>query len=199
MIELIFAIVIIAISVISLPMMMQSSSQASNESIVQEAIFAAEAILNESTAYYWDQNSQDDANTTSGGYSRVVNTGDCLGSGVPYKRIGHINRQCLDDNTTTPLNSASTIAVENAQTQFTNTSILTGNPSAATYKNHYSANVTVTNCSVGPCVQFGLEANNPNLKQIQIWIKNDDTHKTIVLLRAYTANIGEVKPESRIF
>ena len=201
MIELIFAIVVIAISVISLPMMMQSSSKASNEGIVQEAIFAAEAILNESTAYYWDKKSQDDANTTSGGYSRVINmpSGDCLGAGVPYKRVGHINRQCLDDNTTAPLNAASTIAVENAQTQYTNTSILIGNSSAATYKNSYSANVTVTNCFIGPCVQFGLEANNPDIKQIQIWITNDDTNKTVVLLRAYTANIGEVKPESRIF
>ena len=198
MIELIFAIVVIAISVISLPMMMQSSSKASNESIVQEAIFAAEAILNESTAYYWDQNSQDDANTTSGGYSRVINTGDCLGAGIPYKRIGHINRQCLDDNTTTPWNGPSSIAVENAAGA--NIPILTGASSAATYKNSYSADVTVRNCSpTANCVQFGLDTNNSNLKQIQIVITNDDTNKTVVLLRAYTANIGEVKPESRIF
>ena len=202
MIELIFAIVVIAISVISLPMMMQSSSKAVNESIVQEAIFAAEAILNESTTYYWDKQSQDDANTTSDGYSRVVNTGDCLGAGIPYKRIGQINRQCLDDNTTTPLNAASSISVENAASEYSNTLILQGsnvNGGAATYKNSYSASVSVVNCSVGPCIQFGLEANNKNLKQIQIQVTNSDTNETLVLLRAYSANIGEVKPESRIF
>ena len=198
MIELIFAIVVIAISVISLPMMMQSSSKASNESIVQEAIFAAEAILNESTAYYWDENSMHDANTTSFGYSRVINVdGNCSGGG-PYKRKGHINRQCLDENNITTL-LASSRSIENAASEYTNTSILTGGSSAATYKNPYSANVTVTNCYAGPCVQFGQEANNKNLKQIQIWITNDDTNKTVVLLRAYTANIGEVEPESRIF
>jgi prepilin-type N-terminal cleavage/methylation domain-containing protein len=202
LIELIFAIVIIAISVISLPMMIQSSSKASNEGIVQEAIFAAEAILNESTTYYWDLKSQDDANTSSDGYSRVVNTGDCLGGGIPFKRIGHIHRQCLNDNTTLPLNAASSISVENAASEYTNTDILQGssvNGSAATYKNPYKATVTVNNCSIAPCVQFGLEANNPNLKQIQIQVIDSNTNKTLVLLRAYTANIGEVKPESRIY
>ena len=65
MIELIFAIVIIAISVLSLPMMNQVISKNIEGSIVQEAIFAASAELNQVVSYYWDENSMEGTATLS--------------------------------------------------------------------------------------------------------------------------------------
>lgn len=198
MIELIFAIVVIAISVISLPMMMQTTSKGIESNIVQEAIFATGAILNESTTYYWDKHSMDDANV-SNGYSRVVNTGGCLGGGIPYKRVGHINRQCLDNNATTPDNIGDNTSIEWAQNTYNNLQILTGAAAAASYKDSYSATATVTTCKTGNTfTQFGLEANNPNLKEIQIKVTITGSADTLILLRAYTANIGEVAPESKV-
>lgn len=202
LIELIFAIVVIAVSVTSLPMMIQTSGKSIEKSILQEAIFAAQAILNESTTYYWDQSSQEDANI-SAGYSRVINTGDCLGAGVPYRRIGHINRQCLDDITTAVNVIGDNTSLEWAANIYTNAVVLEGNSvngASATYKSAYNVTVTVNYCGVaGQCVQFGLEEPNTNLKQLQIQITDPVTNQTLVQLRAYDANIGEVKPESRIF
>jgi prepilin-type N-terminal cleavage/methylation domain-containing protein len=51
MIELIFAIVIIAISVMSLPMMTQVTSAGIERNLVQEAIFASVAEINLATTY----------------------------------------------------------------------------------------------------------------------------------------------------
>lgn len=202
LIELIFAIVVIAISVMSLPMMIQTTSKGIESNIVQEAIFATGAILNESTTYYWDSHSMDDALTTSNGYSRVVNTGGCLGGGVPYQRVGHINRQCLDDNTTTPNAIGNSTSIEWAEHIYNNIKILTATAGTATYKDEYSATVAVKSCSVaGTCVQFGdgTSASNNNLKEIDIDITPTGSAKVLVKLRAYVANIGEVAPESRIF
>ncbi len=201
LIELIFAIVIISISVMSLPMMTQVTSKGIEANIVQEVIFATGAILTESTTYYWDSHSMDDANTTSNGYSRVINTGECLGSGVPYKRIGHVNRQCLDNNLTTPGHLLNVDSIEQAEQNYNNDLLLRGNAAAATYKGSYSATAIVNSCSAGGCVQFGdgLATTNNNLKEIEIQVTPTGSADILVRLRAYVANIGEVEPESRIF
>ncbi|WP_366755894.1 type II secretion system protein [Sulfurimonas sp.] len=51
LIELIFAIVIIGISVMSLPMLTQVTSSAIEKNLVQEAIFASVAEINLATTY----------------------------------------------------------------------------------------------------------------------------------------------------
>ena len=201
LIELIFAIVVIAVSVISLPLLIATSSQGIEKNIIQEAIFASAAILNESAAFLWDENSNLDIGVSS--FSRVVNTnsGGCLG-GTPNRRIGHVNRQCLDNNATMPYNGGAfnnsiNAAAHAAQDMFiTSTASAT---SAATYKNQYKSAVTVNNCGAGGCVQFGTVANNPNLKEIQITILSEDETKLLVILRAYSANIGEVRTQSEIY
>ena len=203
MIELIFAIVIIAISVISLPTMIQSSNKNIDGSILQEAIFAAEAVLNESTSFYWDSNSQNDKNLTTDNLSRVINTGDCNGATAPYTRVGHINRQCLSDNTTGVNYVGDSTSVEWAESLYsTDTLLLEGastSGGAATYKSGYIITAYVDYCGTsGSCVQFGNETNNPNLKQIQVEIKDPDTYDILVRLRAYTANIGDVKIERKM-
>ena len=98
MIELIFAIVIIAISVMSLPMITQVTSKAMESNLAQEGIFAASAELNQVLSHKWDQNSQE----TVGELTKVIHTGsssDCNISGG-VQRPGHIHRMCLNDSST---------------------------------------------------------------------------------------------------
>jgi len=198
MIELIFAIVVIAIAVVSLPVMTQTTDKNTESSIIQEAIFASETIFNEGVANYWDHNSQFDANT-SGKLSRVINTGNCV-AGTPNKNPGHINRRCLSDITAIGVSNdnTDTNTLDYLGSYWNNRNIIRGSvASAETYKDDipYKATVTVTDCGGGGCVNFGA-ANNPDIKQIAIDIKQNG--KTITLIRGYSANIGDVAIAKRI-
>jgi len=196
LIELIFAIVIIAISVVSLPMMTRVTADGLEANLVQEAIFAASATLIDATTYNWDENSTDDESFSE--FSKVVNTGGCI-AGSPNKMIGHINRECLNDNTTSPYaGGAYNRSVDFAEHPTTSIFIAGSTPSAASYKKDYNSTVRVTTCKAGETfTQFGVEADNPNLKEIEIKITSADSTDTLVLLRAYSANIGEVEVDSR--
>lgn len=57
LIELIFAIVIMAITVITLPMVMQVDSASRDKNLAQEAILAASAKLSQVLTYQWDERS----------------------------------------------------------------------------------------------------------------------------------------------
>jgi len=190
LIELIFAIVLIAISVLSLPMLNQVIAKNNDHGILQEAIFAAATELNEATTAFWDENSLD--NSTS--YARVIDTGSCDNntSSSRFRLMpGHItqplHRRCVDDNTTTISNASTNAAVdalddkEHAERDiFINASV-----SAQGYKDTYKSILSVT-----PNANFG-GANNQNIKKIEVTIKKNDG-TIISKLITYSANIGEV-------
>lgn len=194
MIELIFAIVVMSIAIVSLPVMTQTSDKNTEASIVQEAIFASEAILNEAMAYYWDQNSQYDENL-SGDLSRVINTSGCV-AGSPNKRVGHVNRRCLSDLTIGVSNSAAVNTLDSLENKWNDSNITTGIASAATYKDSgYKATVNVTESNLGG-LQFGNTVNDADLKEITLTVK-DGNSNTITILRAYSANIGDIEIAKR--
>lgn len=198
MIELIFAIVVISIAVVSLPMMTQATSKGIESNIVQEAIFATASITNESTTYYWDKTSADDLNVSN--MLKVVNTGDC--SATTKQRPGHISRLCLADTTTTALNGFNVNALESSVKLYTDDpTVLTGIDALtgkASYKNSYKVAVVVTNCNSG-CTQFGDEASNSDLKEIAVTVTQDSSSTPLVVFKAYSANIGEPNIAQRIF
>lgn len=188
MIELIFAIVVIAITVLSLPMMTQVTSTSSERNIVQEAIFAASTELNQVVSYYWDENSLQDDNILA----KVVSNGDC--NETTKLRPGHINqpyhRRCIDDTTLRP---STTLGSDGGdlddlddidQTQH---QIFTLNPASATgYKEVYTSQLTVAYSD------FGDEtAADQNIKRITVTIRDADNNITTIL-RTYSANIGEI-------
>lgn len=195
MIELIFAIVIVAISVLSLPMMAQINSEAIESNLIQEAIFAASSALSEATTFSWDENSLND------GDEAVVNGDSSCVAGTPNKRIGHVSRECLNNNGTgfyalAAYTKSIEVAAHGAQSIF----IAGANPTAASYKDTYDSIVNVRRCDLGGCVQFGSTANNPNLKEIEIRITPTAVATdTLVLLRAYSANIGQITPYSGMY
>ena len=199
LIELIFAIVIIAISVVSLPMLTQITSKGIEHNLIQEAIFTASAQLNEATTYTWDEHSTDDLNVSE--LSKVVNTnnGGCT---MANNRPGNINRACLSNLSTRPYDAASanghsidTIAYAIPTSIFIAGSV----PSDTAYKNNYNSTLIVTRCiNAGDCVQFGNTDPNENIKQMEYKILDVTTGDTLVLMRAYSANIGELEPEGNI-
>lgn len=185
MIELIFAIVIIAISVISLPMMTQVTNKGLESSLVQEAIFASSAELMGVTAGYWDDNSMQDTNLSS--LSRVIDiSGDCDAS--TRLRPGHINqpyhRRCLDSNITGAADVDITGDVSlDEMAQVNQALFLNPTPLAAGYKNSYTSDISVT--------------RNGNIKTIVSTIK--DAGNTVTVLRTQSANIGEIDYYKRTF
>lgn len=187
MIELIFAIVVIGISVLSLPTVMGVTNKGIESNIVQEAIFASSAELMGATSGYWDERSLDDVAYSK--LSRVIDiNGDCNNTSTSDRfrlRPGHIpqpyHRRCLDDSSTTGLdsNTNSTVtslddAVHTAQGLFTDY-----NTEAAGYKVTYDSTISVTRAG--------------NIKTITINVYENGTTNLITSLKTMSANIGETE------
>ncbi|MBL1243628.1 MAG: hypothetical protein COA39_004410 [Sulfurimonas sp.] len=195
MIELIFAIVIIAISVISLPMMTQVTNKGIESNIVQETIFAASAVIMGSVAGVWDEKSMQDINISY--TSRVLDIANQCDNTTKI-RPGHINqpfhRRCLDENATTPQDSSTPIAginvfdLNDAANQVTGEDIYTNTLTSGTangYKNiNYTGDLNVTRVN--------------NVKFLALTVK-DSNAKTVTILRMQSANIGSVDYYKRMF
>lgn len=196
MIELIFAIVIMSIAVMSLPMMIQTTSEGIEGNIVQEAIFAASAELMGATSYYWDLNSMQDASLSR--LERVIDVGgNCDADRL---RPGHINqpyhRRCLDSNATVVANTPDT----NIPPVFPNLNnavhvsevIFTDSTTDATgYKNAYKSIVSIS-------LIDGAGNVDNNIKKITSRVTNSDD-ENITVLSTYSANIGEIDYYKRRF
>lgn len=187
MIELIFAIVIIGIAVISLPMMTQATSKGIEGSIVQEAIFAASAELNQAVTYHWDKNSMETNATDT--LARVINiSNDC--NTTTKLKPGHVSqplhRRCLDNTALTDANDTSNATIPNLNnaTHGSQNIFTTTTTDQAGYKKNYNSTLTVTRPA-------NFNGANQNIKQITVTI-SDTAGAPITLLRTYSANIGEV-------
>lgn len=208
MIELIFAIVVISIAVVTLPVMTGSTDKALEGNIIQEGIFAAGTAINEASTLYWDQRSQDDTNS-SGGLSRVLNLSDLNCNRInPLQTQGQINRRCLDENVTAAANDTTDAStIDNMEVTWNNTNIITDNPEKETYKQGYFADADVSQCATTGCttpsgsvIKFGETGDGvgPSLKQIDFEIADSDGN-TLIVLRAFSANIGDVEIEKGYF
>jgi len=188
MIELIFAIVIIAISVMSLPMMAQINQKGIEQGILQEAIFAASAELMGASAGYWDENSMADIDFSH--ISRVIDiSNDC--NATTKLRPGHINqpfhRICLDDLTTgaTSAKGSAFFTLNDAnKTQddlFENSGAGTATADATGYKQLYESTLSVT-----------PDTTDVNIKLLEVNVYEDGGSVVIINLKMQSANIGEI-------
>ncbi|MDQ7059829.1 MAG: type II secretion system protein [Sulfurimonas sp.] len=185
MIELIFAIVIIAISVLSLPMMSQITSKNIEGSLVQEAIFAASAELNQIISFSWDENSMD----TNTFLSRVAWGSDC--NATTKLRSGHISRpyhrRCTD-------NILGPTAITNGSSTFLNdinttahSIFINSGGSSTGYKKTYNSQFTVSYAAF----ETGFVHNN-NIKKIDVNITDTTTGDLVTKLTTFSSNIGEI-------
>jgi len=189
LIELIFAIVIIAITVLSLPMMTRVTQKGIESSIIQEAIFAASAELMSATSGYWDENSMQDMNVSH--LSRVIDiANDC--NDTTKLRPGHINqpfhRRCLDSMAINANDTAggSVFDLNDPATGISHAVFINPNPEAAGYKDNYNSTLTISRTNN---VKF-LESNIYNTKT---------PPELIVKLKIQSANVGEIDFYKRMF
>ena len=192
MIELIFAIVIIAISVLSLAMVTQVTSKGMQNSFAQEAIFAASAELNQVLSFRWDISSQE----TQGELSKVLHTGspsDCNTSDGK-QRQGHVHRMCLEATTAPIVTSSISSGAIDAQRTLSDISLTevgTVGDGSSGYKSDYNMSVAV---HFSPFAENYTTHNN-NIKNIVVTVKKGAN--PYVVLQTFSANIGEVAPAKR--
>lgn len=216
MIELIFAIIVISIVVISMPMMMKTNEDAVAGNIVQEALFASSAKMMQVLSYPWDENSTDN----TGVYGKVI---DISGGTAAYKRsdanssyrVGHIlqdNHRRFHDYTSPYANTigalATNVATPTALNNTGQTNVPFDNPlsSATGYKKNYTMDVNVSyiadgNPTAGNVNSFNFDTTTvggpTNMKLITVTIK--DANGDLTRLRSYSANIGEFDFAKRRF
>ncbi len=219
MIELIFAIIVISIVVISMPMMMKANEDAVESNIVQEALFASSAKMMQVLSYPWDENSTDN----TGVYGKVI---DISGGTAAYKRsdangtldvnssyrVGHIlqdNHRRFHDYTSPYANTigalATNVATPTALNNTGQTNVPFDNPlsSATGYKNNYTMDVSVGYISDTPSSTFifpniGETTTPTNIRLLTVTIK-DSNGNPLTLLRSYSSNIGEFDFAKRRF
>ncbi len=191
LIELIFAIVVIGIAVISIPTMNQSTTRGIEGNLVQEAIFAASTELNQAVTANWDDNSLEPGATDS--LARVIQLYNGVGKCDDVTRLmaGHVSRRCLDDNTTTraTVNVAAVTSLEDMNK--TASALTNATVNEKGYKFSWQTTIQVT-----PNAIFGGAANS-SMKAITATVTGGDDYN--VSLTTYSANIGEVDYHSRTF
>jgi len=200
LIELIFAIVVIAITVVSLPMMNQAISKGVDTNLVQEAIFAAATELNEATTTQWDEASIDtNASTIISQVINIDNTCENNQSNQRYRlKPGHIlqplHRRCLNDLTQAELDSNTTADVDALEDKAHGYReiFLNLTPDQAGYKQKYKSLVTVD------YNQTFNGATRPNMKKVTITVQ-DENNNTITSLFTYVANIGGIDYYKRTY
>jgi len=194
LIELIFAIVIIAISALSLPMMTQVTSKGVKGSLAQEAIFAASTELNNVMTYNWDESSVEGSNS----FTRVIWTAANECNNATKLRLGHIaqlkHRRCLDANTTAATHTKEAgINNDLDDTEHGYTPLFIGAIGSKSYKDNYQSDLAV---SIG--ASFGAIANNPDIKLIRVRVI-DSNGDDVTQLDTFSSNIGEVDYYGRTY
>ena len=202
MIELIFAVVIIAIVVMSLPMVTQVTNKNIENSLVQEALFASSAELIDATAGYWDEHSMSDINVSH--LSRVIDVNNLCNNDTNSSRYrlrnGHIeqpyHRRCIDSNTTGIHDSnTSVVGIDVYDLNDASHGIkelfvdYVGIPEAdaAGYKTLYRSELNVT------------LATDQNIKVITSTVYDNTGSNIVSVLRTQSANIGEIDFYKRRF
>ncbi len=208
MIELIFAIVLIAVVMLTIPTMIQVNNKALEGNAAQEAIFLVSSVLSEATTQLWDPNSVD-ANANTVRLSKML---DVNGSGnAAYDRWPDINSTIriggLEQDLHRMFFSAETRPAQAAGTAV----LLPGSfDSTATgqqlgLKTQYAITATRVYVNDTPATTFvfstAADAQQTNIKMTQVEINAtvDGTPTVISRLRAYTCNIGETDYAKRRF
>jgi len=187
LIEVLFAIVIMGITMVSVPVIMSSNARGFDTTIIQEAIFAASAELNQALSFNWDENSMENNSTA---FSRVIDTtGDC--DNATRLRPGHIkqpfHRRCIDSNTTMPTlgNDGDMDDIDDINLTKKNM-FLNDSTTQSGYKHAYQSEFNIRFADIG-----NVTTASQNAKLVEIIVQNDND-ENVTVLRSYTLNIGEV-------
>ena len=209
MIELVIAIVVMGIAVMSLPLILTQSQNSNAMALQQEAILATKTKLGYLLSYEWDANSYD----PTASVSRVLNTTASSSANDDFdtttsRRIGHViadNRRKLRDNNASPTPDDGNAAWGNALLEDIddfdgkdeNTTIASDtmdyifNLQLRPTVNYVSDSATYANQDMTFIFDANTTFTNPtNIKMITI--QSRDTSNNInIVLRAFASNVGE--------
>lgn len=229
MIELIFAIVIMGIILMSAPMLISTASKSGYVAIQQESINEAASQVNMIMGYQWDENDVDERYIdpilrVSNGDADLEEEGNTSRRlGTPQESYRSFARSDGDDNRTasTTLGLDGTEAEENDIDDFSGTTVnlvlvpeldtldtdyIETNISierTVTYSDDTTASVGGYNASTITYNPFGAAAaDTTNIKLIKATLKSNsgiDELEKEITLRAFSCNIGGYKLEEREF
>lgn len=218
MIELIFALVVMSIVFISLPMILINNSSSLEDNLIQESIFLTSTKMSQVLTFQWD-NTSSETNTSLISTSDVVDVTNghaLLDRNNSDYRIGHFAEDKHRRMTPigTPRVATAVLGTEIANVYddvddfdgLVDTNIM-DTTSGTGYKKRYRADVNVTYISDNNFlngtnyddnnITFVLSPNpvgaSTNLKVIEVSIdqNNSDGWARTLLLRSFVANIGE--------
>ena len=220
LIELVLAIVIIAISLMTIPLMLSQSGNNNSFAIAQETIFAARTKIGNILTHQWDANSTE--NNGSITYIRVldVQNGDAdlnrsAGTLDDNRRLGHVGdnlrRRFHDGNTTIagmtfPSGGAGTDNIDQFNGDFVAFSGFTGfdyvrefNLTTSVFYISDDSNYTSQNINFDFNVSSRAPINNinnsTNIKMIEVVARSEDGNT--FTFRTFSSNIGQTDLLSR--
>ena len=208
MLELVIAIVVMGIAVMSLPLILTQSQNANAIALQQEVILATKTKLGYILSYEWDANAYD----VAAGVSRVLNTtsspsADSDFNATTTRRVGHVqadNRRKLRDDLATPTTDGGAnwgnVAlgdIDDFDGRDENTTIASDtmdyifNLQLHPTVNYISDTATYSNQNMNFTFDYNTTFVNPtNIKMITV--RTIDTSNNVnIILRAFASNIGE--------
>ncbi len=224
MIELIFAIVIMGIVMMSAPMLISTAAKSGYVAIQQEAINEASSQINMIMGYHWDENDADELyldpilGVTSG-------SGDLNKSGTTGRRKGtpkESYRSFIRADGTDDLNASTTLGFDGTETAEDDMDDFVGTSHLRKIETSVADNVEKTTINITKAIAYNADTvgsgynqstitYNPftaaggttNIKSIIVTLTSnssapDELDKEIVL-RAFTCNIGGYKLEEKDF
>ena len=207
MIELIYAIVVIAVVTLTIPMMIQVNNKGLEGNVAGEAIFLISSVLSEATTLVWDNRSiQGGTGATAIVLSKILDTS---GNGA-YNRPdinSTIRIGGLDEDLHRQFFPVTTVPDEAAGLYDIGSSFdSTAAGAQFGLKNTYVVKVTRTYIADAPggfIFSTTPSGTKTNVKMTEVEVKadldGDRILEVISVLRAYTCNIGEVDFAKRRF
>jgi len=208
MLELVIAIVVMGIAVMSLPLILTQSQNANAIALQQEVILATKTKLGYILSYEWDANSYD----ATAGVSRVLNTTNSASADSDFnatttRRIGHIqadNRRRLRDDMASPtlsvnfnLGNVVPLDMDDFHNRVENTTVVAADMDYI-FNLELNSTVSYINDSASYTNQdmnftfdgSSAPANPTNIKMVTVRTK-DTSNNVNIILRAFASNIGE--------
>jgi len=225
MLELIFAIVIMAIVLMSAPMLISTATKSGYVSVIQEAINEAASQVNMVAGYHWDEN---DANelfldpilgVTSGSSDLDADVNSSRRRGTPKESYRSFVRSDGRDD----LNASIGLGVDGVETAEDDIDDFTGITNLIEIESSTADNVETTTINISKTSNYNVDTvtggynqsditfipfvnatagTTTNIKQITVTLTSssgvDDLNKSISL-HAFSSNIGAYKLEERDF
>jgi len=219
MVELIVSIVVIGIAFMSIPLIMTETTRSIETSIQQESVMAGLTQMVNIMSYKWDE--QEANESINGGYGKVLDTFSiaslqCQNYSGSRRRIGHFRgedrRRCY--NVLRPATAVANLGSDGGDMDDiddidgSDKNMLAGmDNNSSDYKKSYTTNIDVlyVNDAIAATGFAVTEINGSiyvtpaavptNIKMIETKVVSENAEN--VVLRAFAANIGEIKYYSK--